>query len=300
MNILNKLHLFISQYGFGSLKFLHFLVKKPHLSCNFSTNATPRDGNCLFHAILDGILNNEAFRHTKDGTNSWVELLEKLNIYKEENAVQSLRFHLVAGASNWLAGKYNSKLNDQLLHGYSDEEWTYIWSTLLEDGAWAVPPIRDKSGNYLKENFAPELLLKFIAHDLQCNILILDLYNNTIEFCSGNQLLDNNVKFDSPLILYATGSHFQSVFPINHEYFIQYSLELERSYLQDTTLFGRNNSGNNQTDLERNIPGIDNEKPKTKKRDDISFSEDIERLEELTKIKAKERNTAEQKEDRHD
>ena len=46
-----------------------------------------------------------------------------------------------------------------------------------------------------------------------CNIVVIDLYNNTVEFCSGNQLLDNNAKFDSPLILYTTGSHFQSGFP---------------------------------------------------------------------------------------
>ena len=241
-------------------------MKKPDLSCDFSRNPTPRDGNCLFHAILDGIQNNEAFRHTEDGTNSWVQLLERLNIYQDENILQSLRLHLVAGASNWLAGKYNSKLNDQLLHGYSDQEWNYIWSTLLEDGAWAVPPIRDRSGNYLKENYAPELLLKFIAHDLQCNILILDLFNNTEEFCSGNQLVDNNVKFDSPLILYATGSHFQSVFPINHEYFIQYSLELEGSYLQNAPLSGMNASVKNATDLEENKSEKNNEQLKTKKK----------------------------------
>ena len=211
------------------MKFLHFLVKNPNLSCTFSTYATPRDGNCLFHAILDGILNNEAFRHTNNATTSWEDLLKRLRVYEEGNVVQNLRYHWVTGASDWLAGRNNSKLNDQFLYGYSNDEWSYIWSTLLEDGAWAVPSIRDRDGNIIKENHAPELLLKFISHDLQCNILILDLYNNTVEYCSGNQLRDNNVSFESPLILYATGTHFQSVFPKNHENIIQYTLNLQRN-----------------------------------------------------------------------
>ena len=33
--------------------------------------------------------------------------------------------------------------------------------------------------------------------------------------------------FDSPLLLYTTGSHFQAVFQHNHEYFISYALLLE-------------------------------------------------------------------------
>ena len=292
---MKKLYLYHSQYGFGSLRFLHFLVKNPHLSCEFSTNPTPRDGNCLFHAILDGVQNNEAFRHTKDETNTWVELLERLNIYKEENVINGLRHRFVTGASNWLAGKYSSKLNDKALHGYSDNEWNYIWTTLLEDGAWAVPPIRDRHGNYLKENHAPELLLKFIAHDLQCNILILDLYNNTEEFCSGNLLLDHNVKFDSPLILYATGSHFQSVFPINHEYFIQYSLELQTKYLLHAPLSDVKGAVENHTDTDKNISEENYENLMTEKHD-MSFAENIKQLESLTKIKAKERNTSERRE----
>ena len=85
----------------------------------------------------------------------------------------------------------------------------------------------------MKENNAPELFIKYIAHDLQCNIIIIDLFNNTVEFCSGNSLLDNNVLFDSPLLLYTTGSHFRSVIPIDHEYFIHYAKELYSKYFND-------------------------------------------------------------------
>ena len=100
-------------------------MKNPNLNCEFSTNSTPRDGNCLLHAILDGVMNNDAFRHTntENGTDSWVVLLKRLGIYKEENIIQSLRHRWVVGAFNWLAGKNNSKLNDQILLGYSDDEW---------------------------------------------------------------------------------------------------------------------------------------------------------------------------------
>ena len=84
-----------------------------------------------------------------------------------------------------------------------------------------MPALRDTEGNYLKENFAPELLIKYAAHKLKCHIIVFDLQLNRIQFCSGNYLKDENVIFDSPMILYATGGHFQSVFAINHEYVSQ-------------------------------------------------------------------------------
>ena len=37
----------------------------------------------------------------------------------------------------------------------------------------------------------------------------------------------NNVVFESPLLLYATGNHFQSVMQEDHEYFINLAKELE-------------------------------------------------------------------------
>ena len=173
------------QYGFGSLKFLRFLCKNPDLNCELSPNATPRDGNCLLHAILDGILNNDAFKHTNgtDETECWVDLLKKLRIYDEDETILSLRKRWVKGASEWLAGGNGSKVNDKVLLDYSDEEWDYIWSTMIKDGAWAVPSLKDASGNFVKENQAPELLIKFIAHDLHCNLIVFDLFNQTVEFC---------------------------------------------------------------------------------------------------------------------
>ena len=98
---------------------------------------------------------------------------------------------------------------------------------MLKDGAWAVPAIQDKSGNILKENFAPEILIKYIAHDLRCNIIVIDLLLGKVQFCSGNHVKDDNVAFDSPLLIYSMGSHFQSCFQKDHEFFIKYAKELE-------------------------------------------------------------------------
>ena len=144
-----------------------------------------------------------------------------------DNHTMYLRNRFVLGASEWLAGKYGSKRNDKNILDYTDDEWAYIWSTMLEDRAWAVPPIKDNFGNIIKQNFAPEMMIKFIAHDLKCHIVVFDLLLDRIQFVSGNHLKSNNVVFDSPLLMYTTGSHFQCVMQQDHEYFIQYAKELE-------------------------------------------------------------------------
>jgi hypothetical protein len=79
------------------LKFLLFLAKNPTINCDFSPTITPRDGNCLLHAISDGILNNDAFKHnsTMDKTGRWCELLKELRFFDdsldEEEHIQYLR-----------------------------------------------------------------------------------------------------------------------------------------------------------------------------------------------------------------
>merc|ERR1739848_875212 len=112
--------------------------------------------------------------------------------------------------------------------GYTSLEWEMIWSNLFENGAWDVPAFRDSEGNFLKENFGPEMLIRFAAYDIKCHIVVIDLKLSRIQFCSGNFLRDNNVVFESPLILYATGNHFQSVFQNNHGYWIQFTKEQEQ------------------------------------------------------------------------
>ena len=97
-----------------------------------------------------------------------------------------------------------------------------------------MPALRDTEGNYLKENFAPELMIKYAAHELKCHIIVFDLQLNRIQFCSGNYLKDENVIFDSPLILYATGGHFQSVSAIDNEYVIQLTNQLELENRHDS------------------------------------------------------------------
>ena len=132
------------QFGFGSLKFMLFLCKNPNLNCKFSLTATPRDGNCLLHAIIDGVLNNEAFKHSNNmvEADSWRQLLFKLGLFNanvdEGQKIQFLRNRWVLGASQWLAGKNGSKENDKIILGYSDQEWEYIWATMIENGAWAL------------------------------------------------------------------------------------------------------------------------------------------------------------------
>ena len=118
-----------------------------------------------------------------------------------------LRQRFVIGASEWLAGLHGSKENDKQKLGYTNEEWRLVWSEMLEDGAWALPALKDENGKYKKENLTPEMLIKFVAHDLKTHIIVFDLLLNSIQFCSGNHLRRNNVIFESPLILYATGGH---------------------------------------------------------------------------------------------
>ena len=224
------------KYGFGSIGFSLLLSSKPELKCIFSPSATPRDGNCLLHALSDGILFNDAFRHTnnEEKQQSWSKLLKEFKFYtnmEDADHVRYLRTRFVFGASEWLSGMHGSKENNKQDLGYSDAEWESIWSSMYEDESWDVPALKDEDGRIIKENHAPELFIKYAAHDLQCNIIVFDLQNDTVRYISGNILKENNVIFDSPLLMYSTGSHFQSVFQTDHEFFIKYSLRLEAEHV---------------------------------------------------------------------
>ena len=74
----------IKKYGFGTIKFMMFLNKRPHFKCDISPNATPRDGNCLFHAISDGLLHNDALKHNGRDTNNqtWTQILQNLKFFE--------------------------------------------------------------------------------------------------------------------------------------------------------------------------------------------------------------------------
>ena len=187
-------------------------------------------------------MENNAFKHnTGDMHNeTWTQLLLDFGFFDDqENHMMDLRRRFVLGAADWCAGNNGSLRNDKEILGYTDTQWEYIWNTMLEDGAWAVPGITDGQGNVIKENFAPEMLINYIAHELRCHIIVFDLVLDKIQFVSGNHLKQNNVIFDSPLLLYATGSHFQSVFQYDHEFFITLARQLETN----------NNSGNNPPEL---------------------------------------------------
>ena len=139
-----------------------------------------------------------------------------------------LRTRWAMGAAEWMSGGHNSKQNDKEVFGYLDEEWNYIWATMLEDGAWAVPNVKDDFGNNIKDNLAPEMFLKYIAHDLKCHIIVFDLLLGQVQFCSANHVKDNNASFDSPILLYSTGGHFQSVFAKDQEFFCKFCKRVGR------------------------------------------------------------------------
>ena len=88
-------------------------------------------------------------------------------------------------------GRKGSLKNTQLMFGYSDVEWKDIWSMMIKDGAWAVPPLRDNFGNFLKDNHAPELFIRYAAHELRCHIIVFDMQLKRMQFCSGNILRRN-------------------------------------------------------------------------------------------------------------
>ena len=248
---------------------------------------------------MDSVLNNEAFWHTGRGQDFdvWTELLKELKIHtdmEQNDHTMFLRKRFVTGASKWLAGMHGSKENDKAKLGYTDYQWETIWSQMLEDGAWAVPALTDDRGNYLKENLAPELLIKYIAHDLKAHIIVFDLLLNSIQFCSGNHLKSNNVIFDSPLIIYATGSHFQAVFQQDHTYFIELSKRLED---QNKPVSPSNLESFCSSSTENMLsPSVKNVLGKRSKDQNKIDTEDESRLKYIKKIKTKDRSKEMQRE----
>ena len=247
-------------------------------------------------AISDGIMNNDAFKHNNKEPNNetWTNLLRELKYFEDtDDHIGYMRRRFVQGAFDWMAGKNGSKQNYKVFFGYTDVEWEYIWSTLSQDGAWAVPNIKDLQGKVIKENWAPEIMIKFIAHDLRCNIIVFDLMLDRIQFISGNHVADDNVIFDSPLLLYSTGSHFQTVFQTNHEFFSEYAKTLDKETNTSPVLSGANDL--QVCDKEQ----FGNSKQKGNK-DEYDNSDDcLLSLEELKKIKAKDRTDSQQKRYKH-
>ena len=184
-------------------------------------------------------MNDDALKHNGDDdlNQTWSKLMQDLKVWEDiDDHMLYLRRRWVQGSAEWLAGRYESKENDKQVLGYSDYEWEFVWTTMVQDGAWAVPHIKDSAGRIIKENNGPEMMIKYIAHDIQCHIIIFDLFLNGIQFSSANQLKDGNVKFDSPLLLYATGGHFQAVHQKNHEFFISFAQDLEAGQASENQL----------------------------------------------------------------
>ena len=155
-------------------------------------------------------------------------VLKKLSLLKkDEERIKNLRLRWVSGSYQWMAGKCGSQQNLKEYFEYNDEEWDYIWNTMAKDKAWSVPNIDDEMGNMLKQNFAPEIMIKYIAHDIQCHIIIIDLQLEMIQFCSGNYLKENNIISDAPILMYSTGNHFQSIYTENLEFFTMLARKLD-------------------------------------------------------------------------
>ena len=90
---------------------------------------------------------------TDDLNQTWVELLQRLNVWNDiDNHLMYLRRRWVLGCAEWLAGMHGSKENDKEKLGYTNDEWKFIWNTMAEDGAWAVPPITNQEGKIIKQN----------------------------------------------------------------------------------------------------------------------------------------------------
>ena len=109
----------------------------------------------IFSAISDSILNNDALKNNEgdEANGTWTTLPKEMNYFEDEdNNTDDLRRRWVLGAMEWMSGKNGSKQNDKELFDYTDDEWEYIWSTMMEDGAWAVPDIKDSLGNKRKGN----------------------------------------------------------------------------------------------------------------------------------------------------
>ena len=257
----------IEKYGFGILKFLVITLGYPNLHCKASPIATPPDGNCLMHAIADFLLSEIAGkeRHESERNVISLDLSRDLELFNEsDHDTTILRKRWVFGAFDWLAGKNGSRENLKNIFQYTDDEWAFVWSTLIHDKSWNVPNLKDKTGSILKENFGPEMLIKYIAHDIRCHIIVFDLQLEIIQFCSGNYLKENNVIYSSPIIMYCTGNHFQLLLPLNPAYFRDLVTKLENgedvptklSYIESTTFDG------NHHQLE-NIPNVIQSKVKS-------------------------------------
>ena len=118
----------INKYGFGILKFYVITVGNPSLHCKVSLNRTPPDGDCLMHAIADGLLNKQGLeaRFTKQRSLS-EDLQSDLQVYKSQGQNASiLRQRWVLRASDWLSGKHGSLQNMKCFFDYTDSEWNFF------------------------------------------------------------------------------------------------------------------------------------------------------------------------------
>ena len=113
----------IQKYGYGFLKFQLFLRQRQEMSCDASPNQTPRDGNCLIHAICDSILNNDAMKHNSEDqlNETWTKLIKDLQFYDDnDDHTQFLRTRWVLGAAEWMSGGNGSKQNDKEILKYTN------------------------------------------------------------------------------------------------------------------------------------------------------------------------------------
>ena len=106
-------------------------------------------------------------------------------------------------------------------------------------------------------------------------------------------------QFESPLLLYATGSHFQSVFPKDHEFFAKYETNLEKRYSVNSSSIKPvaqcgskdNLSENDRVKQKRiSVEGENSQEKKNKLEDEVICVHQIEierRLQELKKINQK-------------
>ena len=77
-------------------------------------------------AVSDGILENDAFKHTAGDLHNitWTQLLLDFQFFDNlEDHIWALRRKFVLGAADWLAGNNGSLENDKEVYGYNDEQY---------------------------------------------------------------------------------------------------------------------------------------------------------------------------------
>ena len=120
-------------------------------------------------AIADGVMNNDAFKHCKgeDKNKNQITIVKDLKLFEN--------------------------MDDHAMYSFWGKRFWVEVLLVHNTWKWGV------SNSLHKANFAPKILIKCIAHQLNIHIIVFDLKLNSVQFLYGNHVRINNVVFDSLL-----------------------------------------------------------------------------------------------------